>query len=187
MKKEVRVIGIDDAPFDKFNRKKDATVIATFFRGGLCIDGIMSCKVRIDGNNSTKKLIEMINQSKFVSQVFAILLDGIAVAGFNVINIQKLSKKTGIPVIVVIRKIPDFETINKTLKKLGMEKKIKLINGAGPVYKFKKVFFQVAGADTDFAEEILKVTCTRSDIPEPIRVAHLIGQGLVFGESKGDA
>ena len=93
MKPEIRILGIDDAPFDKFS-DKETYVIATVFRGGDFMDGLLTCKVKVDGNDSTKKLIEMINSSKFKIQFRAILLDGIAVAGFNVIKRRlKLNKQ----------------------------------------------------------------------------------------------
>ena len=60
----MRVIGIDDAPFNKFKSGK-VLVVGTVFRGGLFLDGVLSTKVSIDGNNSTKKIIEMINKCKY--------------------------------------------------------------------------------------------------------------------------
>ena len=93
LKKEIRVIGIDDAPFDKFG-KGNVMVVGTVFRGGQWLDGVLSTKVSIDGNNATAKIAEMINKSKFKPQLQCIFLDGIAVGGFNVIDVKHLSKKT---------------------------------------------------------------------------------------------
>lgn len=186
IKKEIRVIGIDDSPFKKFKRGK-VLVIGTIFRGGTLIDGILSTKINIDGNDATKKLIQMINKCKFKPQLQAILLDGIALGGFNIIDVKELNKKTKIPVIVTIRRYPDFKKIENTLKKLKKHKKFDLIKKAGPVHKFNKLYFQIKGIDIKKAKQILKITCTRSLIPEPIRIAHLIASGVVNGESKGKA
>lgn len=186
MKKEIRVLGIDDSPFNKF-KKGNSIVIATLFRGGTSIDGILSTKVAVDGNNSTKKLIEMINKCKFKPQIRAILLDGIALAGFNIIDIQELNKETKIPVIVIIRKYPDFKKIRQTLEKLKKQHKYKLIEKAGSVTKVNNIYIQIKGTTLTEAKEILKITCTRSYIPEPIRIAHLIASGVIKGESKGNA
>ncbi len=186
LKKEIRLLGIDDSPFKKF-KKGNILVVGTIFRGGTLFDGLLTTKVAIDGNNSTKKLIEMINNSKFKKQLRCILLNGIAVAGFNVIDIKELNKKTKIPVIVVIRKYPDFKKIEETLKKIKKQNKYKLIQKAGPVEKIGEIYIQRKGISLARAKEILKLTCTRSLIPEPIRVAHLIAGGVVTGESKGKA
>jgi len=186
MKKEIRILGIDDAPFDKF-KGGNVLVVGTIFRGGSWLDGLLSTKVRVDGNNATDRLIEMINKCKFKPQLQAIILDGIALGGFNVIDIEKLSKKTKIPVIVVIRRMPDFKKIKETLKKLKKERKYRLIEKAGKVYKVGQIYIQINGISLEDAREVLRISCTRSFLPEPIRVAHMIGAGIVEGESKGKA
>lgn len=185
-KREIRILGIDDSPFKKF-KKGNILVIGTIFRGGTLLDGILTTKVSIDGKNSTKKLVNMVNKSKFKPQLRCILLNGIALAGFNVIDIHQLNKKTKIPVIVVIRRYPNFKKIEETLKKINKQKKYKLIQKAGPVEKIGKIYIQRKGIALKKAKEILKLTCTRSLIPEPIRVAHLIAGGVITGESKGKA
>lgn len=185
-KKEIRVVGIDDSPFNKFKDKK-IMVVGVVMRGGSFIDGILSTKVTVDGNDSTKKIAEMINKCKFKPQLQCVFLNGIAVAGFNVIDVQELNKKTSLPVIIVIRRHPDIPNIKKTLIKINKKNKIKLIEKAGNVVKIDNIFVQLTGIDFDKAKKILKVVCTRSLIPEPIRLAHLIASGIVEGQSRGRA
>lgn len=185
MKSEIRLLGIDDAPFNFGD--KTVLVIGTFFRGGNSMDGVISMEVEVDGEDATLKLTEMINESKFAPQIQAILLDGIAVGGFNVINIHGLHKLTEIPVIVVVRHMPDFKKLEKTLKKLGMGKKYQLMEKAGKPVKIGEIYIQFAGCTLQEAKEIIRISTTRSNIPEPIRAAHLIGAGIVKGESKGKA
>ena len=186
LKKEIRVIGIDDSPFNKFRDKK-ILIVGVVMRGGSWVDGILSTKVDVDGNDSTKKIAEMINKCKFKPQLQCIFLDGIAVAGFNVIDIRELNKKTKIPVITIMRKNPDIDKIKKTLVKINKKEKIKLIEKAGEVIKINDIFVQLVGIDLVKAREILKIVCTRSLIPEPIRLAHLIASGVALGESRGKA
>jgi|TARA_B100001964_G_scaffold134024_1_gene148034 hypothetical protein len=186
LKKEMRVIGIDDSPFNKFG-KGNVLIVGAVFRGGSFLDGVLSTKVSIDGDNSTKKIIEMINKCKFKPQLQCIFLDGIAVAGFNVIDVKELSKKTKLPVIVIIRRKPNIEKIKKTLIKIGKKNKIRLIDKAGSVVPVGEIYIQLTGLSVEKAKEILKITCTRSLIPEPIRIAHLIASGITFGESRGKA
>src|SRR3989338_11686312 len=185
-KKEIRVIGIDDAPFRKFSKGK-VFVIGTVFRGGTLLDGILSTKVNVDGSNSTKKIIEMVNKSKFKPQLRCIFLDGIAVGGFNIIDIRELKKKTRLPVIVIIRKKPDIVKIKGILTRLNKKSKIKLLEKAGPVIPAGKIYIQIAGLSIGKAKEILEIVCTRSHIPEAIRLAHIIASGIIYGESRGRA
>jgi len=186
LKKEIRVIGIDDSPFDKFKKGK-VLVVGTVFRGGLFLDGILSTKVNIDGNDATNNIIAMINGCKFKPQLQCIFLDGIAVGGFNVIDIKELNNKTKIPIIVIIRRNPNIEKIKKTLIKINKKSKIKLIEKAGSVIPIGKIYIQLNGLSIEKAKELLKIVCTRSLIPEPIRIAHLIASGITFGESRGKA
>ncbi len=186
LKKEIRVVGIDDAPFDKF-RKGQVVVIGTVFRGGSWLDGVLSTKVNVDGNNATKKIVEMINKCKFKPQLQCIFLDGIAVGGFNVIDVKELRKKTKLPVMVIIRRKPDIKRIKNILIKLNKKSKIKLLEKAGSVVPIGKIYVQLIGLSIDEAREILKIVCTRSLIPEPIRIAHLIASGITYGESRGKA
>ncbi|MBS3100720.1 DUF99 family protein [Candidatus Woesearchaeota archaeon] len=186
VKKEIRVIGIDDSPFNKFKDEK-VLVVGVVMRGGSWVDGILSTKVDVDGNDSTKKLVEMINKCKFKPQLQCIFLDGIAVGGFNVIDVRELNKKTNLPVIVVIRRMPDIANIKKTLIKIKKRQKIKLIQKAGNVVQVNDIFAQLTGIDFEQAKKILKIVCTRSLVPEPLRLAHLISSGVVSGESRGRA
>ena len=186
LKKEIRVVGIDDSPFKKFQKGK-VLVVGSVFRGGLFLDGVLSTKVTLDGNDSTKNLTEMVNKCKFKPQLQCIFLDGIAVAGFNVIDILNLNKKTKIPVIVIIRKMPDIKKIRETLTKINKKGKIKLIEKAGPVISMGKIYIQLAGISIEKAKEILEIACTRSLIPEALRISHLIASGIVDGESRGKA
>ena len=186
LKKEIRVIGIDDSPFNKFDNS-NVLVVGVIFRGGSFLDGILSTKVRVDGSNATKKLIEMINKCKFRPQLQCIFLDGIALGGFNVVDIAELNKKTNLPVIVVIRHKPDIKTIKKTLIRINKKNKISLIEKAGKPIKINNIYAQLKGISKEKAKKILDIVCTRSHIPEPIRVAHLIASGIIKGESKGKA
>ncbi|MBI3036696.1 DUF99 family protein [Candidatus Woesearchaeota archaeon] len=186
MKKEARILGIDDSPFDKF-KDKEVLIIGTFFRGGSSLDGVMTTTTAVDGSNATARIIRMVKKSKFYTQLRAIMLNGIAVGGFNVVDIQKLAAATKIPVIVVMRDYPELGKIKSTLNRLGMKSKVRLIGKAGKIHKVDNIHIQLAGCSLEKAKELLKISCTRSHIPEPIRTAHLIAAGIKLGESKGKA
>ena len=179
-------MGIDDAPH-KFKAKGNVLIVGTIFRGGSFLDGILSTKASIDGNNATKKIIEMINKSKFKPQLRCIFLDGIAVGGFNIIDIRELNKKTKIPVIVIMRKKPDIENIKEILARLNKKNKIKLLEKAGPVIPAGRIYVQISGIGPEKAKEMLKIACTRSTIPEAVRMSHIIASGIVEGQSRGKA
>jgi endonuclease V-like protein UPF0215 family len=186
MKKEARIIGIDDAPFQK-ESKEPVLVVGTIFRGGEFMDGLISCYIEKDGEDATLKIIEMINQCKFRTQLQAIMLDGIAVGGFNVINANALNRHTRLPVIIVMREYPEYDKMFSALRKIKMEKKIELIKQLPKPIKHNDIYYQNIGIEKEKAEELLLLSSTHSFLPEPIRVAHLITSGITDGESRGRA
>jgi endonuclease V-like protein UPF0215 family len=191
IKKELRILGIDDAPFNKF-KDKECLIVATIFRGGSYIDGLLSTHVKIDGRDSTENIIKIVRASRHIEQLRCIMIDGIAFAGFNVIDIQKVSKMTKLPVIVFIRKMPNFKKIAVALEKADKKtaaSKLALMKKAGKVHRIKnkRVYYQIAGISEKKAAEILKLAATHAIVPEPLRIAHIIASGIALGESHGHA
>ena len=138
------------------------------------------------------KIIEMVNKSRHKAQLRVIMLDGLTFGGMNFADIQKINEKTELPVIVVNRKKPRFEMIKNALKHFkDSEKRWKLVEKAGEMRQINvgshNLFVQTAGIELSDAQKILKLSCTRAKIPEPLRVAHLIAGGLISGESRGRA
>jgi hypothetical protein len=183
MKPEIRILGIDDSHFDKFN-DHECRVIGVLFRGGSFLDGVMSTTVTVDGDDSTSKLAIMINSSKFKRMIRCVMLDGIAVAGFNIVDIVALNKKTNLPIVVVMRRIPDLKKIRETLNNLNMSAKISLLERAGHIERIRDLYVQYVGINSVELEEILRISISHAQIPEALRVAHLIGAGISLGESK---
>ena len=98
------VIGFDDAPFARTHRG-DVPVVGAVFAGNR-LDGVLIDRVRRDGANAARTLIRMIRGSKFVEHLQLVMLQGIAVAGFNVVNIFELHDALALPVLVIARKRP---------------------------------------------------------------------------------
>ena len=190
IKREIRILGIDDAPFPP-HTKNNVMLIGTIFRGGTWLDGVLRTYIKGDGTDSTSNIIKMVNGSRHKDQMGVIMLDGITFGGFNVVNIKEIFDETGIPIIVIMRKFPNFEKIKKALMRFeDCRERWALIHEAGTVHKIENIeplYIQIYGIDLEDAKEIVSIATTRSAIPEPIRVAHLIGAGVVTGESKGSA
>ncbi len=190
IKPEIRIVGFDDGPF--IPRSKGKTiVIGVVYRGGNFLDGILKTEVEIDGLDATKTLIETTNKTKHKKQLRVIMLKGITIAGFNIIDIRELSRRTSLPVIVINRKKPDLNRIKEALSHFkDFRKRWQYIKSAGKINVFKiennkNLYYQFTGLASNQAERIIELSCTRSLIPEPLRVAHLIASALIKGESGG--
>tara|TARA_Y100000034_G_C6908253_1_gene422164 strand:+ start:507 stop:1016 length:510 start_codon:yes stop_codon:yes gene_type:complete len=168
------------------------------FRGGKVMDALLTTHLTCDGDDVTKKFIQMINKSRNKNQLHAILTDGVTFGGFNVLDLGLLNKKTGIPVISVVRHMPRFKKIQKAIKNVKhWEHKWNLIEKAGEVHETfitnkslkqpDNIFYQCKGISAKDAARILKLTTLHGVIPEPLRAAHIIGSGIKFGESRGHA
>jgi hypothetical protein len=180
---EVRIVGVDDGPFDRA-RRGDVLVVGAIYRGGLFLDGMVATRVRRDGRNATAKLVRMIRGSRYLPQLHYVMLDGIALGGFNVVDIHALGRETGLPVLVVIRHEPDLAAVLLALQRLpAWEARWRLIERAGEVEPMGRgLFVQRSGLDAEEAEALLALSCTRAKIPEPLRAAHIIAGALVTGE-----
>jgi endonuclease V-like protein UPF0215 family len=191
IKKEIRIVGFDDAAFlPKSNQL--VPVIGLIYRGGEFPDGALRTDVEVDGTDATEKIINLINSSRHKQQLKVIMFDGITLAGFNVLDIKEIYEKTGLPVIVINRKLPNLEKVRKALEKFkDFEKRWKCIQNAGEIRSCKvkdgKVYYQVVGLSDEETKAIINLSSTRSYIPEPLRVAHIIATAIVRGESYGHA
>ena len=182
MKEQFRVLGIDDGHFEP--RKGSTILVGVLFRVDNRIEGIASTKVKVDSLDSTSKIISMIKNGKYHSQIACIILGGVNFAGFNIADIQKINYELNIPVIVVSRRKPRMEKIKKALLNFkDSKKRLKLIENAGKIHKFENIHFQTAGISLKQAQVILKKCSHHSNLPEPVRLAHLIASGVTLGES----
>ncbi len=192
LKSEIRILGFDDGPFETKNRGT-VPVIGVIYRGGKFLDGILRTDVEIDGMDATKKLIKLINDSRHKQQLKIVMLDGITLGGFNIVDITQLHKNTGLPIIVFNRKQPDLKAVKKALNNLNNpEVRWKMIKNAGKIRGCKlkdgqSIYYQSIGISDEDAEDALMLSSTHGDIPEPLRVAHLIATAIVRGESYGRA
>jgi hypothetical protein len=190
MKDEIRLIGVDDSPFTF--RDMRIPIIGVVLRGGSYLECVLKKDVEVDGDDSTKSCIDMIKNTKYRKQLQAMLLDGISLGGFNVVDIEEIFNKTKLPVITITRDKPNLKKIESALKKhfSDWEKRLDLINKGGLheiETKHNPIYVKFVGIDIKETKEIIKISTIRGVIPEPIRVAHLIASGIKRGESYGKA
>ena len=171
-------IGFDDGPFAPVHRG-DVDLIGAVF-SGLRLDGVLYTRVRRDGRNATDRIIAAVEGSRFRKHAQIILLQGIAVAGFNVVDVRALSRQLGIPVLVVSRRRPDLKAVRDALlgSVLGGERKWSLIERAGPPQKVGDVWIQCAGCPFEVGASVIERLAVNGQLPEPLRTAHLIASGI---------
>lgn len=188
MKRQVRILGIDDAPFT-FNEKY-STVIGVVMRGGEYLECVLRSHVTIDGTEATVVCAQMVLHSRHRKQLKAVMIDGASLGGFNVIDINDLSETITLPVMTITRDEPDQKKIKSALQKnfKDWEERWSLLQH-GRLYKVQThhnpIYMKCAGVSLEEAKELINISTIRGVIPEPIRVAHLIASGITRGESYG--
>lgn len=186
MKSEIRVLGIDDGAFSKSD--KDVIVVGIVLRGNSDVEGVLSTKIKVDGLDSTEKLVELINGSKHKGQLRAIMIQGTTLGGLNLVDLNFLYSNTKIPVLGIIRKKPSNSEISKAIDKVSdKERRLKILERNGEVYKYRKLYFQMAGFKIHEAYEVIDRGIKKGNIPECLRLAHMIASGITLGESHGRA
>jgi uncharacterized protein len=182
------VIGVDDAPFAREHRGR-VQIVGACMAGGR-LDGVLSSHVRRDGADATRAIAAMVGGSRFHAHCHAVLMQGIAVAGFNVVDLAALAEQLERPVLVVARRKPRLDAIRAALleKVPGGARKWRLIEQAGPMEPVAGVWVQRAGGlSMEDAGRLVADSVVMGRIPEALRVAHLIAGGVTDGHSRGRA
>jgi uncharacterized protein len=180
-------VGFDDAPFPRAHRG-EVLVVGTAY-AGLRLEGVLRTEVQRDGDDATRAVAAAVQGSRFGVHTKLVMFQGIALAGFNVIDIHGLYAALGIPVLVVARRAPDLPAIREALltRVPGGAAKWQLVERAGAMEPLGALFVQRAGLSLEAAAGALTRFTAEGNIPEPLRVAHLIAGGVTTGESRGRA
>jgi len=177
MKPHIRVLGIDDGPF---TFKQERCVFAgVMLRLPSYVEGVAFGSVIVDGRDSAEKISEMVEQNRWINLLHAILIDGVALAGFNIVGIDALYEKTGVPVITVTADRPDMDSIKAALRShfkewqegyemLASREIHEITAGDGVVY------ISFSGTDLKAAKEVVRGSIIRGHTPESLRLAHMM-------------
>lgn len=188
IKHEIRTLGIDDGCFIP-KTKGTVDIVGVVYRGASCFEGFMHSKITIDGLDAIEKIVSMVKNSSFYRELRVIFLDGVSFGGFNVVDINKLYCLVDLPIISVTREKPDLKSIKVALHNLSdFEVRWKSILNSGKLIEVKireidnPIYMQIAGILEEDAKKIIKKMSIKSNIPEPLRVAHLIASRLPVQE-----
>ena len=179
-------IGFDDAKFTLNSNLKTTDLIGIICQGTRMV-GMVKKEILIDGDNATKVLIELTKQNE--KHVQYIITDTITFGGFNIIDLEKVYSITKKPIIAVTERLVNLEAVRKALvKKFPNKYEDKLLNivNAGDLYEtsietaggYSKVYFHSKGIKVSEVDSLLHKLCIDSKIPEPVRLAHIVGKTL---------
>ncbi len=157
-------------------------------RGATYVEGVVSGNVTVDGADATTVLRSILTASRFTGQLHAVLLDGITLGGFNVVDPRVLHEDLDVPVVTVTRGEPDRRGIRDTLREHvdAWEDRWEVLDACWPeplATRDGTVSVHAEGMDREEVPELLERTTARGLMPEPLRVAHLVASAWTQGES----
>ena len=186
MKENPITIGFDDAPFTFNSPSQKTTQLIGVVCQGTRLVKVLRKEIEIDGDDSTEALIELVKKAE--KHVQYILTDTITFAGFNICNLIEIYERTGKPIIAVTEKEVNLESVKKALINKFSDSiykaKIQYIINAGNLYETEietaggtsKIFFHSKGIEYNQINLLLQKICIDSKLPEPVRLAHIIGK-----------
>jgi uncharacterized protein len=173
-KKGIRVFGIAES-FKKSGKK--STLAGVVMRRDLVIDGMAFGSATIEGDDATDGIISM-HRSLARDDINCILLDGLVISMYNIIDGEKVVEATGLPVVAITfedskglegsikQHFDNWQSKLEQYQKLGRRERVALKTG-------KNLFIRYWGLSQKRAVAILNSFTLQGSVPEPIRVAKL--------------
>jgi endonuclease V-like protein UPF0215 family len=179
------VLGIDDAPFRK-GQAEDVPIIGVMMEGATLVEGVALGAFPVDGDGVTAYLAGWVLTQRWHPALQAVVLGGITIAGLALVDIRALSEQLGVPVLVATRQDTATSTLGDALRAAGHADRLGVLHRSPPARPLAPgLFVAWAGCEAAAAEALVRATLLKARVPEPLRVAHLIGAALVQGVSRG--
>ena len=179
------IIGIDDSPFEK-GQVQPVPIVAVMMEGADLVEGIAFTDFPVDGDAATDYLATWIAGLRFHASLQAVALGGITIAGLGIVDPTELAARLGIPVLIVTRREPVDAPLIHALETAGLRDRIPIVESSPrAVPMIEGLYLACAGIDWSGAACLARASLRKAQLPEPLRVAHLIGRALVTGESRG--
>jgi endonuclease V-like protein UPF0215 family len=179
------LLGIDDAPFSK-KQAGPVPIIGVTMEGAHQVEAVAIGSFPVDGDHATEFLGDWIGQLRTKSALQGVMLGGITIAGLGIIDLPALAERLGVPVLAVTRNNPSDSELKAALEAASLMERYPIVERSPRAYRVSDgLFLAHAGGKRTTAEELVRASLGKSRMPEPLRVAHLIGSAMVLGESRG--
>ncbi|MCL5419889.1 MAG: DUF99 family protein [Candidatus Marsarchaeota archaeon] len=180
IKEGVRILALEGAPFRKGD--EEALVIGTIGRRG-AVEGILSFMVRVDGEDSTAKIIRAVARSRFADQIRLVALNGITLAGLNLVDVKRVERELRVKVIAITRKKPHLNllinVVNKWARSRNKSRIMKYLEKDAKISRTRGYYVQYLNTAEGLREGVI-LRCA-----DLLRLSHIIASGLARGESRG--
>ena len=179
------ILGVDDAPFDK-GQAQPVTIVGVVMEGPDRIESIALGEFPVDGEGATDYLAGWIAGLRARPTLQAVILGGITVAGLGIVDVAALAERLALPVLVVTRRDPARSELAAALQAAALADRLALLDRIPRAFGLGDgLYLAHAGVSRVDAERLVRGSLAKARLPEPLRVAHLVGQAIVLGETRG--
>jgi uncharacterized protein len=179
-------LGIDDGPFEK-GQRDPVPLVAVMMEGCDLVESVARRAFPVDGDDATGFLASWLRELRAYPAVHGLFLGGITIAGLGVIDVEQLARDVQRPVLVVNRRDPRDHQLDRALAAAGLAERSAIVARTPPAWAGEGLYVACAGIDTRDAAALLRGARRKGDLPEPLRLAHLIASAFARGESHGRA
>jgi uncharacterized protein len=178
-------LGIDDGPFVK-RAATPVPIIGVMMEGADLVEAVARTEFPVDGPEATAFLARWIESLRVRPALHAVLLGGITIAGLGIVDIAALSAALALPVLSVSRKNPAGHRVGSALEAAGLLDRLPILERTPTARQVDtRLYLTSAGISPAQAAALLAATRLKSDLPEPLRLAHLIAAAVANGQSRG--
>jgi endonuclease V-like protein UPF0215 family len=179
------LLGIDDGPFQK-RTSRAVPVVGVMMEGPDLVEAVALTRFPVDGEGVTDFLADWVRGLRFRPALQGVVLGGITIAGLAVVDVEQLARELEVPVLVVNRRQPTDERLRAALESAGLHARRELLERAPPAHPVgDRLYVAACGLDPDEAAAAVRASRNKSEVPEPLRLAHLIAGAVARGESRG--
>lgn len=177
-KKGLRGLAIAESFRETDSKSKLAGVV---MRRDFVIDGFVFGSATVEGDDATDVIVSMYERLAR-DDISFILVSGLIISLYNIVDMKKLWKNTKIPIIGVTYVESDgmedairyhfpnsYESKIKQYQNLGTRTKISL-------HTKHDIYLRVEGCDIKEAKKLLDAFTLQGAIPEPLRVAQILAK-----------
>jgi len=179
------ILGIDDGPVDKRSRTA-VPVVGVMMEGADLVEAVAITHFPVDGAGATDFLAGWVSGLRLRPALQAVVVGGITIAGLGIVEIERLSRALRRPVLVVNRRAPVNDRLLHALERAGLAERRAAVEGTPAAHPVgPRLFVAAAGVGPEHAASLVRAVRRKSELPEALRVAHLVARAVATGESRG--
>jgi uncharacterized protein len=181
----IRALGVAES----FRQGQKRSVLAGIvMRSDFIVDGVALGRTAVGGDDATSSIASLFRRLRR-NDVNLVMVSGAILSLYNIIDVDQLSQKTGLPVVCLTYK--ETAGIESSIRRhfpLGADRKLEAYRKLGrrtgmKLHTGHRVYVRTSGIDRNDTMAVLNTFTLQGSIPEPVRVAKLLARATLAARS----